>query len=179
MSDSDLVPVSSNEAATTSTAVSTSAAPADTGGGVEVSGGGAVSAGGGILAATAEVITEAVKYAIVLTQLTLAGAKLLFLAERVRATYAYVESCAESVERLADQAAGMNVDRDTVNEHREAATVMRAVLEEAEAMAAATEDLSIAFQQTADAHEGDYGPVADAIATKEGDMADREFYSNR
>ncbi|MGW2401780.1 hypothetical protein ACWCYY_35025 [Kitasatospora sp. NPDC001664] len=178
MSDSDLVPVSTNEPTTTSAAVSTSAAPADTGG-AEVSGGAAVSAGGGILAATAEVITEAVKYAIVVTQLTLAGAKLLFLAERVRATYAYVESCAESVERLADQAAGMNVDLDTVNEHREAATVMRAVLEEAEAMAAATEDLSTAFQQTADAHESDYGPVADAIATKEGAMADREFYSNR
>ncbi len=165
----DLAPV------TTTDALSTTTGPTSSGEG----GDGVLGAVGGFVAATAEVVTDAVKYAIVLAQLGYAGAKLAYLSEQVRATYAYVESCAASVERLADQAAALNVDRDTVGEHRDAATVMRTVLEEAEAMAAATEDLAIAFQHTADSHEADYGPVADAIATKEGDMADREFYSNR
>ncbi|MFF8775087.1 hypothetical protein [Kitasatospora sp. NPDC015120] len=126
-----------------------------------------------------EVLYDAVQYAVIVTQLAIAAVRLGWLSEQVTGTYQYVENCARSVQRLADQAAGMNVDRDTIAEHRDAATVMLSVLDEAEALAAATKDLATAFQATADAHEADYGPVDEAAANKEGEMAAREFYANR
>ncbi|MFF0415614.1 hypothetical protein ACFYUY_34950 [Kitasatospora sp. NPDC004745] len=142
-------------------------------------GGAEAASTGGALARAGEMIHDAVSYGIVVTQLAIAAVRLAHLSEKVTGTYEYIESCADSVQRLADQAAGMNVDRDTVGEHRDAATVMLSVLDEARDMAQATEDLSTLFQQTADAHEADYGPVDDAIAAKEGELADREFYANR
>ncbi|GAA2154325.1 hypothetical protein GCM10009760_53140 [Kitasatospora kazusensis] len=174
MPDTELTPVTTSEAATVSTAPSVTDTPAGSD-----SGPGAIEVAGQVIAVAGEVISDAVKYGLVVAQLGLAAVKLAHLSGQIRATYAYVEGCAASVGRLADQAAGMNVDKDTVGEHREAATVMLSVLAEAEAMAAATEELSVMFQQTADAHESDYGPVAEVIANKEGAMADREFYSNR
>ncbi|MCX4557473.1 hypothetical protein OHA02_14810 [Streptomyces phaeochromogenes] len=131
------------------------------------------------LAKAGGVIAEGVRYGIVIVQLTAAGAKLRGLSEQVRSTYRYVENCAQSVDRLADQADALNVDTDTVSEHRDAATLMRSVLEEAEAMAEETEELSTLFQETADAHQGDYGPVAEAANSMDVPMAEREFYSNR
>jgi hypothetical protein len=53
------------------------------------------------------------------------------------------------------------------------------VLEEAEAMAAATEDLSALFDQTAAEHQADYGPVAEAFRAMPVEPAESEFYSNR
>jgi hypothetical protein len=134
---------------------------------------------GGILAKTGAVIAEGVRYGVVIAQLTAASVTMRGLSEQVRATYKYVEDCAASVDRLADQAASMNVDKDTVGEHRDAATVMRSVLEEAEAMAAECEEMSTLFHETADAHIADYGAVADAVNNMSVPMADREFYSNR
>ncbi|WP_051743011.1 hypothetical protein [Kitasatospora sp. MBT66] len=168
MSDTDLAPI------TTSAPASTHDAPAD-----RPAGGELAASTGGVLAAAGEVISDAVHYGLVVGQLAIASVRLARLSEQVRGTYTYVESCAASVQRLADQAASMSVDRDTVGEHRDAATVMLSVLAEAEAMATATEELATLFQQTADAHEADYGPVDDAAAAKEGEMADREFYANR
>ncbi len=162
----DLAPVTSSAPA------STHDAPSEGGGELAVS-------SGGVLAAAGEVIADAVHYALVVGQLAIASVRLARLSEQVTGTYQYVEDCAKSVQRLADQAAGMSVDRDTVGEHRDAAQVMLSVLAEAEAMAAATAELSALFQQTADAHEADYGPVDEVIAAKEGELADREFYSNR
>ncbi|MFF4120127.1 hypothetical protein ACFY0P_42740 [Streptomyces sp. NPDC001714] len=133
----------------------------------------------GVLAITAEVIGEGVRYGILLVQLTAAGVALGYLSEAVRSAYRYVEGCAASVDRLADKAASLHVDGDVVAAHRDAAAVMRSVLEEADAMAEAASDLSVMFQETADAHRADYGPVADAMNSKEGQVADREYYSNR
>ncbi|WAU84896.1 hypothetical protein O1Q96_37530 [Streptomyces sp. Qhu-G9] len=132
-----------------------------------------------VLAKAGGVIAEGVRYGVVIVQLTAAGAKLRGLSEQVRSTYRYVENCAQSVDRLADQAAALNVDPDTVSEHRDAATLMRSVLEEAEAMAEETEELSTLFQETADAHQADYGPVAETASSMDVPMAEREFYSNR
>lgn len=56
---------------------------------------------------------------------------------------------------------------------------MRGVLEEAESMAAATEDLSVLFDQAAAEHQADYGPVAEAFHAMPVDPAESEFYSNR
>ncbi|MET8624708.1 hypothetical protein ABZW30_13280 [Kitasatospora sp. NPDC004669] len=168
MSDTDLAPVASHAPAAVHDAPTERPAP-----------GAEVASTGGALASAGEVIHDAVSYGIVVAQLAIAAVRLAYLSEKVTGTYEYVEGCAESVQRLADQAAGMNVDRDTVAEHRDAAAVMLSVLDEAEAMATATAELSTLFQQTADAHEADYGPVDDAIAAKEGEMADREFYANR
>ncbi|MFJ4672817.1 hypothetical protein [Kitasatospora purpeofusca] len=170
MSDTDLAPITSSAPAAVHQAPTDR--PAAGGADLEVS-------TGGVLAAAGEVIADAVSYGVVVGQLAIAAVRLAYLSEQVTGTYEYVEDCAKSVQRLADQAAGMNVDRDTVAEHRDAAAVMLSVLEEAEAMAAATAELSTLFQQTADAHEADYGPVDDVIAAKEGELADREFYANR
>jgi len=134
---------------------------------------------GGVVAATGGVIETVVRYGIVIAQLAMAGMRLRGLSQQVRATYRYVEGCSVAVDRLADQMAGLTVDRDTVGEHRDAATVMRGVLGHAEAMASATEDLAALFTQTADAHKADYGTVADAATSMPVPMAEAEFYSNR
>lgn len=134
---------------------------------------------GEVVATTGGIIETAVRYAIVVAQLAWAGIKLRWLGEQVRSTYRYVEGCSTSVDRLAEQMAGLTVDRDTVGEHHQAAAVMRAVLAEADAMAAATEDLSTMFGQASADHQADYGPVADAIHAMPVPMADASFYSNR
>ncbi|MGS2645803.1 hypothetical protein [Streptosporangium sp. G12] len=120
-----------------------------------------------------------VRYGIVVTQLAVAGVRLLGLSEQVRRTYRYVEGCASTVDRLADQMAGLTVDRDTVGEHHQAATIMRGVLADAEAMSADVEDLATLFGQASDAHQADYGTVAERARAMPVPMADAEFYSNR
>ncbi|MEV4180156.1 hypothetical protein AB0J28_01755 [Streptosporangium canum] len=134
---------------------------------------------GGAVAAAGGVLETVVRYGIVIVQLAIAGARLRGLSEQVRSTYRYVEGCSTSVDRLADQMAGLTVDVDTVGEHRDAAAVMRGVLDEAEAMAADVEDLAVLFDQTSAAHQGDYGPVAEAAHAMPVPMADASFYSNR
>ncbi|MGV9535038.1 hypothetical protein ACWEU6_21965 [Streptosporangium sandarakinum] len=134
---------------------------------------------GGVVATAGGVIETVVTYGIVIIQLAAAGIKLRGLSERVRSTYAYVEGCSASVERLADQMALLAVDLDTIGEHRTAAAVMRSVLADAEAMAAATEDLATLFEQTSAAHQADYGSVADTARSMPVPMADAQFYSNR
>jgi cell division protein FtsL len=124
-------------------------------------------------------ISDAVTYLILLACLTAAGVRLMWLSAQVRQTYAYVEGCAAGVDRLAEQMAGLDVDDSTVGEHHEAAAVMRSVLADAEAMAAGTEDLAALFHQTRDAHQNDYGTVADAAHAMPVPMAQSEFYSNR
>ncbi|MGG7568967.1 hypothetical protein [Streptomyces sirii] len=136
---------------------------------------------GGALEKTGSVIVGAVRFGIVVAQLTAASATMMGLSHQVRSTFRYVEDCAKSVDQLADQAAALNVDKDTVGEHRDAATVMRSCREEAEAMATECEEMSTLFHETADAHIVDYGSVADAANNMPDgiDMADRQFYSNR
>ena len=140
---------------------------------------GVKSATGKALSTTGSALETVVRYGVVIVQLAAAGVRLRGLSEQVRSTYRYVEGCSKSVDRLADQMAGLAVDGDTVSEHHEAATVMRQVLAEAEAMAAATEDLAALFDQTAAEHQGDYGPVAEAANAMPVRMAEAEFYSNR
>lgn len=121
---------------------------------------------------------DAVRYGVVVAQLTEAGERLRGLGEQVRGAYRYVEGCSASVDRLAEQMAVLSVDVDTVAEHRDAAAVMRSVLDEAEQMAAAIEDLSTLFGQTSDAHQADYGPVVEAARSMPVPMADAGFYGN-
>jgi hypothetical protein len=134
---------------------------------------------GEVVASTGGVLTTIVRYGILLAQLAAAGLKLRGLSEQVRATYRYIEGCSASVDRLAEQMAGLQVDVDTVSEHHGAAAVMRGVLADAEAMAAATEDLAVLFEHTAAAHEADYGSVVAAANAMPVPMANAEFYSNR
>jgi hypothetical protein len=132
----------------------------------------AVEAAGGLL-------ERVVRYTIIVGQLSLASVKLAGLSEQVRGTYRYVEGCAASTDRLAEQMASLTVDPDTVGEHHQAAAVMRSVLESAETMAADMEDLSAMFQQASDDHRAEYGPVADTAQNMPVPMAEAEFYSNR
>lgn len=131
------------------------------------------------VAETGGVLETVVRYGILLAQMTAAGIRLAGLSEQVRGTYRYVDGCATSVDRLADQMAGLDVDRDTVGEHHQAAAIMRGVLADADAMAVATEELAMLFGQTAAAHEADYGSVAETARAMPVPMADAEFYSNR
>ncbi|WP_310727925.1 hypothetical protein [Streptomyces sp. N2A] len=136
---------------------------------------------GGALQKTGSVIVGAVRFGIVVAQLTAASATMASLSNQVRSTFKYVEDCADSVDKLSDLAAAKSVDRDTVGEHRDAAAVMRSCREEAEAMAVECEEMSTLFHETADAHIADYGAVADAANNMPDgiEMADRTFYSNR
>lgn len=134
---------------------------------------------GDAVAASGGVIEEVVRYGILVVQLAMAGMKLRGLSAQVRSTYRYVEGCSNSVDRLAEQMSALEVDVDTVGEHHDAATVMRSVLTDAEAMATATEELADAFSRTSDAHQADYGSVAEAARTMPVPMAQAEFYSNR
>ena len=134
---------------------------------------------GEVVASTGGVLETVVRYTIVIAQMAAAGIRLRGLSEQVRGTYRYVEGCSNSVDRLAEQMAGLLVDVDTVAEHHQAAAVMRGVLADAEAMAAATEDLAMLFEQTSAAHQADYGPVADTARNMPVPMADAQFYSNR
>lgn len=134
---------------------------------------------GGAVAAAGGIISTAVKYTIVIAQLAWASIKLRGLSEQVRSTYRYIDGCSASVDRLAQQMAGMAVDRDTVVEHHQAAVIMRGVLAEADAMAVHIETLSTMFDQASAAHKADYGPVADTANNMPVPMADAEFYSNR
>lgn len=134
---------------------------------------------GEVVESSGNVLTRIVRYGILIAQLAVAGMRLRGLSEQVRSTYTYVEGCSTSVDRLADQMAGLAVDVDTVSEHHSAATVMRGVLADAEAMATATEELAALFDYTAAAHEADYGSVAAAAQSMAVPMADAQFYSNR
>lgn len=134
---------------------------------------------GGAVAAGAGMLEMIVTYLIIRAQLAIAGMRLRGLSQQIRGTYRYVEGCSESVDRLAEQMAGLEVDVDTVGEHHQAALVMRAVLGKADAMANAIEDLSTLFGLAAAAHEADYGTVADAARNMPVPMAQAEFYSNR
>src|SRR5262249_32895938 len=124
-------------------------------------------------------VSTVVAFGLVVASLAAAGIRLAGLSERVRSTYRYVAKCAEGVDQLADQMAGLAVDTDTVAEHHEAAAIMRSVLGAAEGMAAATEDLSTLFTAASDAHQADYGSVAEAANGMPVPMAEAEFYSNR
>ncbi|MEV7011948.1 hypothetical protein [Streptosporangium sp. NPDC051022] len=124
-------------------------------------------------------VLDVVAYGIVVLQLALAGAKLRRLGEQVRSAYSYVEGCSASVDRLADQMAALDVDPDTVAEHREAAAIMRRALADAERMAATAEDLAIGFTNASATHEAEYGPVVEAARSMPVPMANASFYGNR
>ncbi len=124
-------------------------------------------------------LLDGVTYLRLVAQLTLAGIRLRWLSGSVRATYEYIKGCADGVDRLADQMASLEVDNQTTSEHHNAATVMRSVLADADAMASELEDLSTLFDKTGQAHRSEYGPVADAINRMPVPMAKAEFYSNR
>ncbi|NAS22500.1 hypothetical protein GT755_12485 [Herbidospora sp. NEAU-GS84] len=134
---------------------------------------------GNAVAAGGSLIEDAVKFTVLVVQLAMAGLKLKGLSQQVRATYRYVDGCAASTDRLAEQMAALEVDVDTIGEHRDAAAVMRSVLADADAMAEAAEELAAAFIRTSDAHKADYGTVAEAARTMPVPMADARFYSNR
>ncbi|YCK35195.1 hypothetical protein ACNF49_14230 [Actinomadura sp. ATCC 39365] len=139
----------------------------------------ATTATGEALEQGGSIMPRIVRYGVLLVQLGYAAVRLRGLGEQIRATYDYVEGCAASVDQTADQMAGLEVDDDTVGEFRDAAAVMRGALDDAAAMAEATEEMSLLFEEVRDAHQNDYGDVVEAIRTKPGRMARSEFYSNR
>jgi hypothetical protein len=131
------------------------------------------------VAAAAGIVGEALRFTILVARLAAAGASLRHMGGLARSTFNYVEDCARSVDRLAETAAGMRVDRDTVSEHHQAAQVMRSALAQAAAMAQQADEMSTLFEEASAAHQADYGPVAAAVQAMPVPMADREFYANR
>jgi hypothetical protein len=149
-------------------------APADQGGGGGVAST-AASAAGAVVAA----VDYGIQFTIMVAKLAAAGAALRGVGARVRETYRYIGDCARSVDHLADLAARLSVDTDTIGEHRDAATVMRASLARAQRMANTVDELSVLFAQAKAAHEVDYGAVNDVATSMTVPMADRNFYRNR
>ncbi|WP_424893443.1 hypothetical protein [Streptomyces sp. XH2] len=132
-----------------------------------------------VLQKTGEIVGAAVTYTLLVAELASASAGLRFMGSLVRSTFDYVEDCARDVDQLAETAASMNVDADTVAEHHQAAQVMRSVLAEATDMAAAFEETATSFEQAKADHEADYGVVNETAQNMPVEMADREFYANR
>jgi hypothetical protein len=125
------------------------------------------------------VIYTIVRYAFLRAQFAAASWQLNRVADHIDGTYDYIEECADSVLRIADQMARLTVDPDTTGEHRQAAAIMKGILADAKALVAGKRDLAVLFETTREAHETDYGPVADTIAAMPVPMAEAEFYSNR
>ncbi|MGW0612027.1 hypothetical protein [Streptomyces sp. NPDC002788] len=120
-----------------------------------------------------------VQFTVMVVKLAAAGLALRGVGARVRSTYKYIGDCAKSVDHLADLAAKLSVDPDTIGEHRDAATVMRASLARAQRMANTVDEMSVMFDQAKAAHQGDYGAVNDAATSMTVPMANRNFYRNR
>lgn len=126
-----------------------------------------------------DVGAELVRYAALVVSLTVAGTRLNWLAGQVRSAYAYVEGCADATDRRAEEMAGLNVDEMTVGEHHDAAAAMRAALAEADRMAEAVEELAGLFVEASEAHQAEYGGVAEAANSMSVPMAQAGFYANR
>ncbi|WP_030556676.1 hypothetical protein [Streptomyces exfoliatus] len=127
----------------------------------------------------AEIFVDGVTYTVATAKLGLASMAMLALSESVRGAYNYVEGCARQVDTLADTASAMWVEGVVVDAHRDAAAVMRGVLADAESLANEAEEMAGDFKAAKAGHEADYGPVHDAVVSKPGQMATREYYSNR
>ncbi|MFI6889928.1 hypothetical protein [Streptosporangium canum] len=134
---------------------------------------------GEMLQESGSVLPRLVRYGILLVQLGAAAVRLSGLSEQIRSTYAYVEGCAASVDQTADQMAGLDVDVDTVGEFHDAAAIMRGALDDAAAMAEATQEMAVLFEEARDAHQSDYGGVVEAVHSMPVPMAQASFYSNR
>ena len=104
---------------------------------------------------------------------------MLSLNQAVKGAYSYIESCAKSVDSLAETAARLDVDDSVTSAHRDAAGVMRSVLADAEALADEAADMASNFEAAADDHQADYGPVNESMVNKPGSKADRTYYQNR
>lgn len=127
----------------------------------------------------ADVISDGVTFTIITARLATASAAMLALSHAVKGAYAYVEESAKEVDQRAEIAASLDVDDAVTSAHRDAATVMRDVLADADALATAAEEMAGAFQAARDGHEADYGPVQDAMTSKPGQIANRSYYQNR
>jgi len=137
--------------------------------------------GGQLVPASKDVAqsTSAAAFGVVTAALVATAERLRVLADRVRQTYGYVDSCARAVDWAADEMASLSVDEDTVGAHRDAAALMRMALERAAVMATRAEALGGLFDETSAAHRRDYGSVAAAAQALPGPQANGKFYSNR
>lgn len=134
---------------------------------------------GGALIRASEALTDGVRYITVLGQLVVAAARMRGLAENIRDTYAYVGDCSATVTRLAETAAGLQVDAATVAEHYDAAQAMLGVLADAARMATTTAEMATTLTAAAETHEAEYGAVAHAAQTMPVDMGAASFYANQ
>jgi len=142
-------------------------------------GGGLASTAASTAGAVIGAVGHGIQFTVMVAKLAAAGLALRGVGARVRATYRYVGDCAKSVDHLADLAAKLSVDPDTIGEHRDAATVMRRSLARAQRMANTVDEMSTLFDQAKAAHQADYGAVNDVATSMPVPMADRNFYRNR
>jgi hypothetical protein len=127
----------------------------------------------------ADTLIDGLTYTVIVVRLASASMSMMQLSQAVRGAYNYVEGCAKAVDNLADTASSLGGDDAVTSAHRDAATVMRGVLADAEALATEAEQMASDFQAAKSEHEDDYGPVHEAMTTKPGAVADRTYYSNR
>lgn len=101
------------------------------------------------------------------------------LSDEIAGTWRHVEGCAKSTTRLAEEMARLEVDRDTIAEHHEAASLMHKAHNESKALRTTAAELSDMFRQAAQIHAREYGAIAATAAAMRTDMANARFYGNR
>lgn len=126
-----------------------------------------------------EAAERATTYASVREELRWAGGVMATLSEMVQATCRHVERCARGVDRLADQMEALEVDAETVTEHRDAAEVMRKVLEIANVLGPTMQDVRAQADAVVKAHEREYGSIVEQARAVADVAAKSAFYSNR
>ncbi|MEU6965065.1 hypothetical protein [Streptomyces chrestomyceticus] len=126
-----------------------------------------------------DTLKDGVTFTLITVQLASASLSMLKLSRAVRGAYNYVESCAQRVLNIAETAGRLDVDPAVIAAHVDAAAAARKVLADAEDLATEAEEMASDFQAAKDGHEADYGPVHEAMTTKQGQIADRTYYSNR
>ncbi|MEV5598910.1 hypothetical protein [Streptomyces sp. NPDC052496] len=122
---------------------------------------------------------DAVTFTIITARLASASLSMMSLSRAVRGAYDYVEGCAQQVLTIAETAGRLKVEPAVIEAHVDAATAARTILADAEALATEAQEMASDFENAKNDHEADYGPVHEAMTTKQGQIADRTYYSNR
>jgi hypothetical protein len=128
--------------------------------------------------AAAEAAADAGSYGLLVAQLDEVQAAVIDLAETAKQLGDDVRETAGAVNRLAENAARLKVDSDTIGEHHEAAALIGACADHADTFSSSCMDLSALLAKTANDHRADYGPVTEAVQAMPVPMADRTFYAS-
>lgn len=123
--------------------------------------------------------TDRVSYGAVVSDLRGAAERMRRLADLVTTAQEAVDDSAAGTDRLAGTAAALDVDTDTLAEHRQSAALMRAAADLMTEFAAGCGEMAALFTRASEGHQDDYGGVAEAVRAMPVEMANPGFYGNQ